>query len=97
HGRYRALVRGQPHTVVEDVDRLRQPAHRLPVEAHRPAPPSGAARVHLQTLDLGPAVLGDAVGAGDVEVGIDAGAEVDGVGEEALDRAQILTVHGDPG
>src|SRR5699024_5734945 len=87
HGRDRALVHGQPHTIVEDVDRLRQSAHRLPVEARRPAPLSGSARVGLQALDLGPAVLGDSVGAGDVEVGVDAGAEVDGVGEEALDRA----------
>ena len=97
HSCHSALVEREFGAVVEDVDVLRQSTHGLSVQAHRVALASALARSDLQAFDFGPPVLGDSVGAGDVEVGVDAGAEVDGVGVETFDRAQVLAVHGDPG
>ncbi len=51
---------------------------------------------HLEALDLVPPLFGHPVGAGDVEVGIRAGAEVDRPGGEALDRTEVLAMDGEP-
>ena len=96
HGRHSTVLEREFGAVVEDMDVLGQLAHRLFVQVHRVVLRPALARSDLEALDFGPAVFGDSVDAGDIEVRIDAGAEVDGIGVEAFDRAQVLAVHRDP-